>query len=159
MLAPTWPDIRPGGRVVKAHAFETLRPVAVPQGLALGLAVGRAAEALELARYAQSLTNEDRSSVETAATMLRPTDAKPPTTRLADQVRRAELLDAAASAFPSSTPTETLQQLQDVADRLGRLATANHYDDEGVPELVDQLLAIRGALLAANGEPTDDFHG
>jgi len=134
--------------------FEDLRPFPVSRELALGFAIGRAVETIDVYRTGGRSRKTDRQALQHASEMLKPevsqTDA-----RLGEQLRQAQLMSAATDAFPEASADERLQQLRDVSQSLGKMASGGEVEPEALDALHARLTALEDVLLATHALPSD----
>lgn len=113
------------------------------------VALGRAAEALEILYYTKELPSGALSDLRATAHLLRPDSG--------EMEDRAALMLTATQSLDSSQ-SEIRIRLEEVAEELLRIADGDHEDLEQVKRTADVLDKLHDSIVDATHEPSDVVH-
>jgi hypothetical protein len=129
--------------------IEFVRSHALPKGLVIRVATGRAIDALVLYKAGRDLTPERGRWLSHAADLLRPTTVDEPLRAgrsVADYRKDIGLIRAARRVWDSPEASDLALRLASAADWLDRLASGEVASTDQIDELIKALRAFREAL-------------
>jgi hypothetical protein len=143
--------------LLMATGFESVKSRALPKDLALRVAVGRAAQTLEVFSVTGQLTDHMASVLRAAARLLRPAEDMPLRSgrSIGESAETMDLIMAARDAFQPPDMESLVARLSSLATELERIADERTAAPNRLTELIQVLDALSDVIAASRASTSE----